>query len=143
MHIRHDWLLAALVACCACKSHDEGPASLREKADQAEAAAHQAEAEAARAEAAAHQAQATVDQFNKELAALDAKLAEADSLVKSATTDDERKAAAAQLDELRKQRLKLEQRIMAAKAAAEKAERAKGVHISKECLENPLAKGCS
>jgi hypothetical protein len=34
-------------------------------------------------------------------------------------------------------------RAAAARAAAEKAERLKGVRVSKECMENPLAKGCS
>jgi len=36
----------------------------------------------------------------------------------------------------------MEKRIQEARNAAAKAERAKGVHISKECLDNPLAKGC-
>jgi len=33
--------------------------------------------------------------------------------------------------------------IAAAKAAAEHNERMKGVHVKQECLDNPLAKGCS
>ena len=37
----------------------------------------------------------------------------------------------------------MKQRAFTAKQAADKAERAKGVHTSAECLANPLAKGCS
>jgi hypothetical protein len=37
----------------------------------------------------------------------------------------------------------MEQRIAEAKAAAARAERKKGVKISKECQDNPLAKGCT
>ena len=99
---------------------------LREKAEQAQAAARQAQAEAARAEAAVHQAQDTGAQFSKKLAALDAKVAEADGLIKNAPDDDNRKAAMAQLDEARKQKLELLQ----------------VPSIRKECLENLLAKGC-
>jgi hypothetical protein len=32
--------------------------------------------------------------------------------------------------------------MAAATAAAARAQRAKGVTISKECMDNPLAKGC-
>jgi hypothetical protein len=63
--------------------------------------------------------------------------------VKSAQTDADRKAAQSNLDKLRQQKFEMEQRIAAAKAAAEKAKRAQGLHLSKECLENPLAKGCN
>jgi hypothetical protein len=60
------------------------------------------------------------------------------------TAKDEagRRAAQAQLDQLNKDRAAAEQRAAAAKAAADHANRMKGVHISKECLDNPLAKGC-
>ena len=44
---------------------------------------------------------------------------------------------------LREQKKDMENRIARAKAAAAKADRAKGLHLSKECLENPLAKGCN
>jgi hypothetical protein len=71
------------------------------------------------------------------------RLAAADAAVKSAQTDADRKAAQANLDKLNQQKREMEQRIAAAKAAAEKAKRKEGVHLSKECLENPLAKGCS
>jgi DNA repair exonuclease SbcCD ATPase subunit len=87
--------------------------------------------------------QDTIDQLTKDLAALDARLDQAIRLVVSATTDADRTAAQASVAELMKQRGELQQRMAAAKAAAANAERAQGVHVSKECLENPLAKGCS
>ena len=61
----------------------------------------------------------------------------------SAQTDADRRAAQANLDKLRQQKFEMEKRIQEAKNAAAKAERVKGVHLSKECLDNPLAKGCS
>lgn len=41
------------------------------------------------------------------------------------------------------EKLEMQKRIDEAKAAAMKAQRAKGVRVSKECLDNPLAKGCN
>ncbi len=62
--------------------------------------------------------------------------------VAAAKNDKELALAKAKLDELQKQRAKLATDIAAAKANAEKAERTRGVHVSKECIDNPLAKGC-
>ena len=53
------------------------------------------------------------------------------------------KAAQERLAELQREKADMNARLAAAKAAAEKAERAKGIHMSDECLKNPLAKGCS
>jgi DNA repair exonuclease SbcCD ATPase subunit len=53
------------------------------------------------------------------------------------------KAAQSRLQELQREQAEMRQRVAEAKAAAEKAQRAKGVHISQECLNNPLAKGCN
>jgi septal ring factor EnvC (AmiA/AmiB activator) len=63
--------------------------------------------------------------------------------VKSAQTDADRRRAQDNLDKLRQQKADMEARIQQAKVNAEKAQRAKGVHLSAECLNNPLAKGCS
>jgi len=52
------------------------------------------------------------------------------------------KAAQQRLAELNKEKAEMSARLAAAKAAAEKAERAKGVHLRQECVDNPLAKGC-
>jgi hypothetical protein len=54
----------------------------------------------------------------------------------------DREAAKQKLEELQKERADMEERAAAAKAAADKAERARGLHVSQECLDNPLAKGC-
>ena len=54
----------------------------------------------------------------------------------------DREAAMARLQALQKQQAEQSQRIAEAKAAAAKSERRKGVKISKECMENPLSRGC-
>jgi hypothetical protein len=84
-----------------------------------------------------------VEQLDRDMKLQNEQLAAADRAVKSAQTDADRKAALANLAKLSQQKFEMEQRIQAAKSAAAKAQRAKGVHLSKECLENPLAKGCS
>jgi hypothetical protein len=63
-------------------------------------------------------------------------------VVGAAQNDADREAAKAKLQALRKQKSEAAQRIDGAKAAAAKAERVKGVKISKECMDNPLARGC-
>lgn len=60
----------------------------------------------------------------------------------AAQNDADRAAAKAKLEALRKERAEMDARIAAAKAAASKAQRKQGAKISKECLDNPLAKGC-
>jgi colicin import membrane protein len=90
----------------------------------------------------AKEAQEKVEKLSNDLADLDKKVSTAVDGVMAAQNDADRKAASANLEKLRQQKIEMEQRIQAAKSAAAKAERAKGVHLSKECLENPLAKGC-
>ena len=65
------------------------------------------------------------------------------SAVAAATNQAERAAAQASLIALQRAQADIRARVVEAQAAAARAERAKGVHISKECLDNPLAKGCS
>jgi hypothetical protein len=91
----------------------------------------------------AEAAQTTLEQMSRDVDELNGKLTSATNAVMEAQSDAARTAAQALLDRVRSERLVLERRIEAAKAEAAKAERAKGVHLSKECLENPLAKGCS
>jgi len=62
--------------------------------------------------------------------------------VADAQNDADRANAKARLAALQREQYEMKQRAAAAKAAADKAERAKGVHTSAECLANPLAKGC-
>jgi hypothetical protein len=62
--------------------------------------------------------------------------------LEAAQDDASRSTARAKLTALQKQQTELQSQLAAAKAEAAKAERLKGVKISKECLDNPLAKGC-
>jgi hypothetical protein len=66
----------------------------------------------------------------------------ANAAVKSAQTNADRAAAESKLAKLQQAQAEMQERIKAAKDAAARAERLKGVKISKECLDNPLAKGC-
>lgn len=107
------------------------------------AAKEKAELVAKQAVEDAKAAQDRVDQLDRDMKEQNEQLAKADAAVKSAQNDADRKAAQSNLDKLKEQKKDMENRIAAAKAAAAKADRAKGLHLSKECLENPLAKGCN
>jgi colicin import membrane protein len=115
----------------------------KRESDAASVAAQKSEDERKRYEVLVKEARDQVEQVVRDSKELEGRLSAADTAVKAAQTDADRRAANANLEKLRQQKLEMEQRIAAAKAAADKAERAKGVHLSKECLENPLAKGCS
>jgi hypothetical protein len=110
---------------------------------ESDAAAAQAREDKTKAEAMAKEAPDRVDQLSKDMKDQDDRLNAADQALKTAQTDADRRVAQANLDKLRQQKFEMEKRIQEARSAAAKAERAKGVHLSKECLENPLAKGCS
>jgi hypothetical protein len=90
----------------------------------------------------AEQAQELVDRLSRDVKDHDDRIKSAEQALRSAQTDAERRVAQANLDQLRQQQIEMEKRIPEARNAAAAAERAKGVHISKECLDNPLAKGC-
>lgn len=62
--------------------------------------------------------------------------------VSSAKTKDERDKAEQIALQMKEMVALLDERIDEAKAEVAKAKRRKGVTISKECLDNPLAKGC-
>ena len=79
----------------------------------------------------------------RELDDLDTKVTAAVTAVADAQNDADRAGAKAKLIALQREQAEMKQRAAAAKAAAERAERQKGVKISKECMDNPLAKGCS
>jgi hypothetical protein len=112
------------------------------QAAQDRAAAEQAQRDKVEAERVAKEAQDRVDQLSRDMKDQDDRLNAADQALKTAQTDADRRAAQANLDRLRQQKFEMEKRIQEARDRASKAERAKGVHLSKECLENPLAKGC-
>jgi colicin import membrane protein len=114
----------------------------KRESDAATITAKAAEEERAKAVAIAKEAKDRVDQLDADMKAQNDRLAAADAALKTAVTDADRKEAQKNLNALRQQKFEMEQRIAAARSQAAKAERAKGVHISKECLDNPLAKGC-
>lgn len=91
----------------------------------------------------ARDAQDKVAKLSNDLIDLGQRVDKATDALASAQNDADRQAARSKLDQLRKERGEMEQHIADAKAAAAKAERAKGVHTSAECLANPLAKGCT
>ncbi|HTL36532.1 MAG TPA: hypothetical protein VL326_25540 [Kofleriaceae bacterium] len=109
----------------------------------ADARRKKAEAEAAQAVKDANDAKDKLDRIMKDLDDLDTKVGAAVSAVADAQNDADRASAKQRLIALQKEQYDMKQRAAAARAAAEKAERLKGVKISKECMDNPLAKGCS
>jgi len=105
--------------------------------------------EAATAEAAFQRAnadaKAAADQVQALQTELDASVKEIDAAVTAvanSTSDAERSNAAATLRASQVKQADLKTRIAAATAKATAAERAKSVHISQECLDNPLAPNC-
>ncbi len=87
-------------------------------------------------------AQEQVAKAQKDLDENAAKLDKAIADVSAAQDAVALKAAQAHLQELQREQAEMRSRVEAAKQAAAKAERARGVHVSQECLNNPLAKGC-
>lgn len=90
----------------------------------------------------AAEAMERVEALSRDLDAFAVKLDAAINDVTSAQNDADRKAATEKLRALQNERAEMKARIAAAKAAAARAERRKGSVVSKECMNNPLAKGC-
>ncbi len=103
----------------------------------------QARARAEAAMAAAQDAQATVMRLQQEAVQLAAKVDAAVTQLVETQSDAERVAAKAQLQQLNHERAELERRMAAARETARSAERRRDVPLSKECLDDPLAPGCS
>jgi hypothetical protein len=107
------------------------------------------EFQAATAEAAFRRAsgdaKAAADQVEALDAERDANVKEIEAAVNavaSSTSDAERSEASAKLTAAQVKQADLQARLAAAITKATAAERAKGVHVSQECLDNPLAAGC-
>ena len=83
-----------------------------------------------------------VEALEQQNADLQKRMDAAIDAVASAQTDADRQSASAALGSIRREKAELENKIGEAKAKAARLERLKGVKISKECLDNPLAKGC-
>ncbi len=88
-----------------------------------------------------------VEALQRDLMDLDRKVTAATDAITSAQTDSDRASAKAKLAELQRDKAAFDARAAAAKAAAENAaRRSHGPHnpqISPECVDNPLAKGCT
>jgi predicted RNase H-like nuclease (RuvC/YqgF family) len=111
-------------------------------ADESAAQAAVAQQIAAQAQQDAKDAAERVASLDREFRDLDSRLGAAQNAFNAAKTEADRAAAQAKLDELHRQKVEMQQRIEAAKLAADKAERKKGFHVRQECLDNALAKGC-
>jgi predicted nucleic acid-binding Zn-ribbon protein len=114
-----------------------------EKLEQEAAAAKKAEEVAAQSAKDAAEAQAAVEKLQQDATDLQKRVTEATDALVGAQNQVDRDAAKAKLDQLQKEKVEIDARVAEAKAVAARAERMKGVSISKECLENPLAKGCN
>jgi phage-related minor tail protein len=114
-----------------------------EKVDAELAAAKQAAELAAQSVKEAQEAQDAVARLEQDATDLQKKVTDATDAIVGAQNQADRDAAKARLDQLQKEKAELDARVAEAKAAAARAERLKGVKISKECLDNPLAKGCN
>jgi hypothetical protein len=78
----------------------------------------------------------------RELREDEARITAAVTAVVDAQTADDRAAASARFEELRREKHRLEQRIADARAAYDRANRVRCVCIDPRCVANPLAKGC-
>jgi len=101
-----------------------------------------AEAASRRASADAKAAGDQVQALQTERDAIDKEVGTAVHAVADSTSDAERSAANATLKALLTKQADVDARLAAATAKATAAERTKVVHISQECLDNPLAPNC-
>ncbi len=111
--------------------------------DEAERLAAQAERLAAQAVKDAEEAREKVEQIAKDLHEMNAKLERAVDAVAAAQNDADRASAKAKLEALRREQAELNAKVRAAKDAAGRAQPDKARRVSPECLDHPLAEGCS
>lgn len=113
-----------------------------ERLKEAEDARERSERDAHDAEKMASEAVDRYEKLQHDLDELENKVNAAVDSVVAAQNEADRASAKAKLEQLRKERAEQDARLAAAKAAAQKAARMRGQKISKECQDNPLAKGC-
>jgi chromosome segregation ATPase len=133
------WVVVLLIGC-------SGEAVLKQvEADmKAEEARLQMEVERLRAaDREAREAKAQIERLQQDLAETDHEVAAAIDAVVAAQTQADRDSAMAKLDTVRREKAQLESTMAAKKAALDKAKRTQPRELSRECLDNPLAKGCS
>jgi colicin import membrane protein len=113
-----------------------------------ETATHDVQAQKARAEADqakkdSEEAADRVHKLEQQVADQQDKIDKAVSDVANAKNASDIAAAQSRLAQLQKEQADMKIAAAAARQAAEKANRAKGIHVSQKCLDNPLAPGCS
>jgi hypothetical protein len=138
--IRQSPLAACLIAA---DSDEKAVKCIDAAADEAEEAKTKAEEIAARAAKDAKEGKEVVERLQKDVEVIAKRVDEAVDGLTGAQSQADRDAAKARLDQLRREQAELDARLAEAKSKAARAERLKGVKISKECLDNPLAKGCN
>ena len=94
----------------------------------------------AEADAAAREAQEALDKLNRELGQLEAKVAEALERVRIAQTEAARQAAYDQLRQLQRHEAEIKQQQRQREDERKRKERAAGVVIAPDCLNNAICK---
>ena len=100
-------------------------------------------AQVAVAVADADEAKRKLDDLMRELEEFDRKVGVAVTAIDDALTDADRAAAKSRLQQALKEYEELKERVVEARARFARAKRLSGANFSKECMENPLARGCS
>jgi len=118
-------------------SASESPPSTEDRAE-----LEKAKSEAVEARKDADAGMERVERLARALEDLDTKVTEAVDAVVAARNDADRANAKAKLEQLRREKAEMDRRIQDAKARAPRSRRMYGQPVSKECQENPLAKGC-
>ena len=145
--------VAMILLLVACSSPDKKPVQPTNHSEPTGSAAptpppsaddrvEKAEREAAMARKEAQEAMERVDRLATDLEALDKRVTDAIDAVVAAQSDADRANAKAKLEKLRREKAEMEQRIKDAREHAGKATRRQGRQVSKQCMDNPLAKGC-
>ena len=138
-------LVCVVVIALGCGNKKEAPTAEKEPVTapvtrESEAKLAEQQAEQARKDAdAAHE---VVARLQRDADALAQRVDAAVDALANAQNDADRQSASAALKALQTERAEFEARMGEAKAKAARAERMRGVKISKECLDNPLSAGC-
>jgi len=115
------------------------------RAHRSAVAKHEANAAASQAMKDAQAAKEQLDKLLRALDELDNQIARAADAVVGADNDADRAAAKARLEQLLQEQHDLMMRTAASRALAFRPERMKYLYlyVPRQCIDNPLAKGCS
>jgi len=139
------WLLAVVIGCGGGNKQAASPEPMSNQAQPSSEppSNHEAaETDAQRDAREAAEAHARVEALSVELDAMEQKVSIAVDAVIAAQNDGDRAAAAERLKLLQREMAELKQRLADASSEAARHRRNRGDKINKECLDNPLAKGC-